>query len=352
MLDIDLHRHLEAAVPLDTLPKFISTHGIDLPGELPQLRKILTCTERPGDLGSFLEPFTEYIHKCFASAEAIHDFTKLAIKQLNDEGLQYGELRFSPWYMSGVYSGTVRVSPDEVVKAVISARDEAAKLWPVGVGLILIVGRELDLSCAHKIIDLALEHRDSICGVDLAGHEARFPPELFVDVFLRAREAGIPITIHAGEAGPASNIRTAVEELGATRIGHGIAVTEDPEVLALVRDRGVVLETCPTSNWLTGAVTGSPANHPLMKLHRAGVKVTVNTDDPLLQQSWLSDEVMAARHLGAGDEDIASLKATAYQAAFLNAAQKRLNPTTSEGRLDSLGLSNEAPHDTQDPLRA
>jgi len=313
---IELHRHLEAAVPLGSLPDFIRAHDIKLPDDPSQLKAILTCTDRPGDLVSFLRPFTDHLHHCFASAEAIHEFTKLAIKQLFDEGIQYAELRFSPWYMSGVYSGAVRVSPEDVVQAVISARDESRSVWPVRVGLILIVGRELDCSYAQKVIDLALDHREAICGVDLAGDEGGYPPELFVEVFARAREAGIPITIHAGEAGPALNVRTAIDKLGATRIGHGIAVANDPEVLALVRDREIILETCPTSNWLTGAVQGSPLNHPLMQLHRAGVKVTVNTDDPLLQESWLSDEILAARRLGASDDDIRTFEKTAQMGAF------------------------------------
>jgi adenosine deaminase len=314
---IDLHRHLEAAVPLHSLPEFIQLHNIDLPCTPAELKPLLTCGDRPGDLASFLRPFIDSLHRCFISADAIRDFTKLAIKQLHDEGIQYAELRFSPWYMSGLYSGGVRVPPEDVVAAVVSARDEAASIWPVRVGLILIVGRELDLSYAHKVIDLALAHGEAICGVDLAGDEGRFPPERFEAVFARAREASIPVTIHAGEAGPAQHVRTAIESLGAVRIGHGVAVASDPEVLALVRDRGIVLEMCPTSNWLTGAVQGSPDNHPLLQLHRDGVRTTINTDDPLLQETWLRDEVIAARRLGATDAEIRAFQATALEAAFL-----------------------------------
>jgi adenosine deaminase len=84
-----------------------------------------------------------------------------------------------------------------------------------------------------------------------------------------------------------------------------------------VRDRGIVLEMCPTSNWLTGAVQGSPDNHPLLQLHRDGVRTTINTDDPLLQETWLRDEVIAARRLGATDAEIRAFQATALEAAFL-----------------------------------
>jgi len=313
---IDLHRHLEAAPRIDDLSHFVIKHNIDLPRDADSLRRALTFEGRPGDLASFLEPFTRYIHRCFTSVESVRDFTLLAIKRMNEEGISYGELRLSPFYMSGVYSGSIRVPADDIVKAVLDARDEAAAIWPLRVGIILIVGRELDLSFAHQVVDLALKYQSQVCGVDLAGDESNYPPELFVDAFARAREAGIPITIHAGEAGPAENVRTAVEKLGATRIGHGLAIAKDPEVLAMVRDKGIVLETCPRSNWLTGAVQGSPLDHPLMKLHRAGVKVTVNTDDPMLQDTWLADDIAAARELGASEEDLAAFEKTALMAAF------------------------------------
>lgn len=313
---IDLHRHLEAAPCIDDLSQFVIRHNIDLPRDTESLRKVLTFEGRPGDLSSFLQPFVHYIHRCFTSVESVRDFTLLAIKRMHEEGISYGELRLSPFYMAGAYSGSIRIPADEIVKGVLDARDEAAAIWPVHVGIILIVGRELELSFAHQVVDLALKYQGRVCGVDLAGDETRYPPELFVDVFARVREAGMPITIHAGEAGPAENVRTAVEKLGATRIGHGLAVAKDPEVLAMLRDTGVVLETCPRSNWLTGAVQGSPLDHPLMKLHRAGVNVTVNTDDPMLQDTWLADDIAAARELGAGEEDLAAFEKTALMAAF------------------------------------
>ena len=315
-LRLDLHRHLEAAVDPSDLPALIRKHKVDLPGDSEHLRTLLLFSARPGNLAAFLEPFARHIHKFFLSEAAIKDFTKLCIRRAAMEGISYLELRFTPWYMSGVYVGSARISPETIVSAVCEARNEAASESAVRVGLILIVGRELDITKGHRVIDLAINHRAQICGVDLAGNENDFPPHLFTTVFARAREAGIPITIHAGETGSAENIRYAVEQLGATRIGHGIAAVTDASVIALLRERGIVLETCPTSNWLTGAVTGKPTNHPLMRLHRAGVKVTINTDDPLLQDSWLADDIKQAEAAGASPDDIATFMMTARDAAF------------------------------------
>jgi len=313
---IDLHRHLEAAVDPNDLPPFIQKHKIDLPSDLERLRALLRFTARPGNLAAFLEPFKQHIHKFFITEASVREFTKLCIRRAALEGLSYLELRFSPFYMAGAYAGTQRLDPESVVSAVCEGRDEAGSEYPVRVGLIVIVGRELDIQKGQRVIDLALRNRSKICGVDLAGDEHGFPPHLFRDVFARAREAGVPITIHAGETGSAENIRYSVEELGATRIGHGIAAIHDASVVSLLKEREIVLETCPISNWLTGAVKGDPSNHPLMKLHRAGVKVTVNTEDPLLQSSWLADDIRQAEALGATPQDIASFMITAEAAAF------------------------------------
>lgn len=313
---IDLHRHLEAAVDASDLPAFIQKHKIDLPHDLEQLRSLLLFTARPGNLAAFLEPFARHIHKLFITEASVKEFTKICIRRAALEGLSYVELRFSPFYMAGAYTGTERLAPEAIVSAVCEGRDEAVSEYSVRVGLILIVGRELDIQRGQRVIDLALKYRSKICGVDLAGDEHRFPPHLFHNVFARAREAGIPITIHAGETGTAENIRYAVEELGATRIGHGIAAITDPSVISLLTEREIVLETCPISNWLTGAVTGDQSHHPLMRLHGAGVKVTINTDDPLLQSSWLADDIRRAEALGATSQDIASFMRNAEAAAF------------------------------------
>lgn len=314
---IEIHRHLEAAPQIESLPPLITKHGIDLPKDIDGLRGALLFQSRPGDLISFLQPFIHHVHKFFKSPEAVKDFTKLSIARAHQEGIKYLELRFSPFYMSGIYAGPEQLDPETIINAVIEGRNEAAQEWDTRVGLIIIVGRELDISLGHRVIDFALKYREQICGVDLAGDEYNFPPHLFVDVFDRAKAEGIPITIHAGEAGPAENVRFAIERLGAARIGHGVASAVEKEVVALLRDTGIPLETCPKSNWLTGAVQGDPTNHPLMKLHAAGVKVTLNTDDPMLQGTWLADDWQAAILLGATKEDLKNFEANALEAAFI-----------------------------------
>jgi adenosine deaminase len=311
---IDIHRHLEAAPAAEDLAPLILKHGINLPRDPEELRRRLVFDRAPGDLRAFLRPFADTIPEFFVSHAAVKDFTLLAIERAHREGVSYLELRFSPDAMAGTYSNRIRLSKEAVCAAVFEARAEAAQRWSVVVGLILIIGRELEPSAGHVTVDLAVKYRKEACGIDLAGNERVYGPQLFEGVLDRARGEGFPLTIHAGEAGPAEYVRYAVERLGARRIGHGVAAAQDPEVVALLRDTGTLLEICLISNALTGAVQGP---HPLMLLHRAGVKVSINTDDPMIQGTGLADEAQRARELGATEADLEAFGRNSWEARFV-----------------------------------
>lgn len=156
-----------------------------------------------------------------------------------------------------------------------------------------------------------------VVGVDLAGDEANYPPALFVRALELAREAGLGITVHAGEfAGPAS-IWTALYQLGAQRIGHGIRAVEDTELMAYLREKEITLEVCPSSNLQLG-LSASLATHPVQTLLDYGIAVTINSDDPVLLETDLSREVFAvAQSFALSHEHVTKLMTTAARAAFL-----------------------------------
>jgi len=316
---LDIHRHGEAAVTLSQLPRFIERHRINLPRTEEELMPLLQCQGRPGDLLSFLKPF-DFIDRLFPTKEAIREYMHLVVEQANAEGLRYVELRFSPYYMSGIYSGAECVKPEDVVEALIEGRREAAERFPrVYTGLILIIGRELGTERAEEVVKLALKYREDVCGIDLAGNERDFPPHDFREIFNKARSEQVGITIHAGEAGPAENVRFAMLEGGATRIGHGIAVEWDREVKAIARDLGVHFEMCPISNWMTGAISGAQCDHPALRLLRDGMNVSLATDDPLVQGTGgLEAELQVAKELlGAERADLNRFGKNAIDAAFM-----------------------------------
>ena len=147
---------------------------------------------------------------------------------------------------------------------------------------------------ASQITDSAIAHRDNgVVGLDLAGYEVDYPARRFADVFQRAKREGLGITVHAGEEGGAENVREAIELLEAQRIGHGVRAIENSDVIHLVRGHGVTLEVCLTSNLQT-AVVRRFWQHPLADLMALNLRVTINTDDPSISDTTLTDEYMTA----------------------------------------------------------
>jgi adenosine deaminase len=134
---------------------------------------------------------------------------------------------------------------------------------------------------------------NGILGLDLAGNEAEFPASPFLGIFKEARQAGLRLTMHAGEWSGAANVQEAIEIFQTERIGHGVRIMEDPNVIAMARERGIVFEVCVTSNLQTGAVR-SFQEHPVMKMLHAGLNVVLCGDDPSISQITLTDEYRRA----------------------------------------------------------
>jgi adenosine deaminase len=204
------------------------------------------------------------------------------------------------------------------------ARERARAQLGIHSGVIVTVVRERGPEEAEERVREAVRCRScGVVGVDLAGDEENYPPGLFSRPLALAREAGLGITAHAGEFAGPSSIWTAIYQLGATRIGHGIRAVEDPALLDHLRDRGITLELCPTSNLRLGLVP-SAAAHPMRALVDHGVAVTINSDDPMLLDTDISRELaLAVQVLGGGDGALQRLLAAAARAAFLPDGERR-----------------------------
>lgn len=155
------------------------------------------------------------------------------------------------------------------------------------------------------------------------GVEQGFPPELFTRTFARAREAGMYVVAHAGEGAGAGSVRGAVEALHAERIGHGIRSLEDPQLVTLLRDRQIPIEVCPISNFRTGVVPAG-REHPIFEMIRQGLMVTVNSDDPPMFNTSLTDEYRFLARGGLGWSDLWQLNRNGVEASFLNLEEKEL----------------------------
>ena len=292
---IILHRHLEGSLRLQTLVDTAWKCNIPLPAyEIEALRPYVQITDDPPDFHNYIGKFALLRH-FYISRDVIERVVREAIEDAATDNVLYFELRFNPVALSRV--GHFALA--DVVAWVAAAARQAQKDFKCRTCLILQIGREESMRVVDEIIDIGIAQLgDIVRGIDLAGDEVHYPPQLFKTPFHRAKKEGLHITVHAGEARGADSVRNALDYLGAERIGHGIRAIEDVEVIAMLKARGTTLEVCPTSNFQTGAAP-YPPEHPLADLYYAGVKVTLNTDNPSISAMTLSNEyVVAMRDIG------------------------------------------------------
>jgi adenosine deaminase len=312
---VELHRHLEGSIRLTTMVEIARRYELDLPyADVDQFRPLVQVMDgEPFNFQNFLSKFAS-IRKFFQSPEVIKQITREVIADAAADNVRYFELRFTPVALTRIGG----YSLGEAMDWVIEAAEEASTKNGITTKLIASVNRHESVQLAEEVVGLAIDRKErGIVALDLAGSEAEYPGEEFAGVFREAKEAGLFITIHAGEWGGPKIIRLAVEKLFAERIGHGVRVMEDPEVVAITRERGIVFEVCPTSNYQSG-VCDSLATHPLGRMVDAGLRVTINTDDPAISQIELSDEYeLACETLGLPLLTITKTVVDAARAAFL-----------------------------------
>ena len=315
---IDLHRHLDGSVRLETILDLGRQHGIPLPGEtLEELRPhVVITTPQPG-LIEFLAKF-RWMTGVLADYDACRRVARENVEDAKREGLRYLELRFSPLFMADAHN----LDPSKVTAAVVEGVREGEEATGVKANLIGILTRTYGPVRARRELRALLDHKKEIVALDLAGDEGNWPAELFTEHFQEGRDAGWNVTVHAGEAAGAQSIVTAVEKLGATRIGHAVRAAEDPAVMDLLRERRIGIEANLTSNVQTSTVSDY-ASHPLKKFLEAGLLATINTDDPGISGIDLAYELdVAAPAAGLGESDVNRALLNAWEIAFLSAGEK------------------------------
>jgi len=283
---VELHRHLEGSLRLRTMLELARTQGITVPLNTGSLSNLVQVQKsEPSTYQNFLSKFST-LRQFYRSPEVIARLTCEAVEDAAKDNIRYLELRFTPVALSRAE----RFQLADVMDWVCESAQKAAIEFGLRVGLIVSVNRHESVELAEQVIGLAVDRRErGLIGLDLAGNEAEFPAEPFAGIFREAQQSGLKLTIHAGEWGGAANVRDAFEIFNAERIGHGVRVVEDPSTMALARERGAAFEVCVTSNYQTG-VTPASTEHPLMKMLREGINVTICSDDPSISQITLTDE--------------------------------------------------------------
>ncbi len=311
---VDLHRHLDGSVRLETMLDLARQHGLDMPAwDVQSLRPHAQVIGTITDLEACLPKFT-LMQRVMVDYDACRRIVWENLEDAVEEGIDYIELRFSPGFMAEVH----KLDPTGVTSAVCEAWEEARDQLQVKAKLIVIMSRHYGPEACQAELDLAIAHRNrGVAGVDLAGVEKMGPGHLFVEHMHQAHEAGLHVTIHAGEWSGPQSVRQAVLELGAERIGHAVGAKDDPSVMDLLAERGVAIESCPTSN-VQFSMVSSYQDHPLPMWLERGLLVTVNTDDPGISGIDLPHEYRVLREeMGLGDDHIRKLQENGVKAAFL-----------------------------------
>lgn len=307
-----MHRHLDGSVRLETILELAEQHGIELPAHTVEgLRPHVQVTEAQPGLMAFIARF-KYLTAVMADADACRRIARENVEDAAAEGIDYIELRFSPAFMAEAHG----LDPEDVVEAVADGVKAGARETGVVAGLIGIMSRSYGVDRCMDELEALLRFRADLVAIDLAGDEQQFPAELFTAHFSKVREAGLAVTVHAGEAVGPGSVWSAIRDLGADRIGHGFRSIEDPELVAFLAERQIGLEICLTSNLQIGAVDSYEA-HPAKRLLDAGVLLNLNTDDPGISGIDLRHEFeVAAPAAGFTSNDLLTVRGNATRMAF------------------------------------
>jgi adenosine deaminase len=317
---VDLHRHLEGSIRVATILDLGRQYNVSLPADtLEGLRPFIVASAPKPDVMTFLMPCIRWMVGVLGDAKACHRVAYEAVEDAAHERLDYLELRFSPYFMAEPH----HLNLAEVVEAVIDGAQQASREFGLKVNLIGIISRTYGAEAGWRELEALLTQRDAISALDLAGDEINFPANLFVDHFKRARDAGWRITVHAGEGVNTQSVWQAIQLLGATRIGHGINVIDDPALMDYFAAHQIGLEISLTSNLQTSVVP-SYAAHPLRKFVERGLLVSINSDDPVMSGIDLRYEYdVAAPAAGLTLTDLRRVQENGLTMAYLSNEEKQ-----------------------------
>lgn len=315
---IDLHCHLDGSLSTETIRDLAKQSEISIPESDTELKKLLIAPENCGSLMEYLERFRLPI-SCLNIKENLRKASYSVVEDAARENVTYIEVRFAP--LSHINRG---LKVFEVLEEVILGMKKAEEDFNINANIIACGMRHEPVEKNIEMLKAAREFLGfGLCAIDIAGNELDFPPYAQRELFSEARRLNMPFTIHAGECGSAQNVIDAVE-LGAKRIGHGIAIKYSEEARKLCLRKGIGLEMCPTSNMQTKAIA-SWDDYPIRMFMDDGLKVTVNTDNRTVSDTNLTNEFhILNRHFGINEEEIRKIYLNSIDCAFASDEVKEI----------------------------
>jgi adenosine deaminase len=332
MPKVELHVHMEGSIRPETLLMLAERNGVELPvQDLDSLQSWYAFR----DFGHFLVIY-KTIGKCLKTADDIELIARQFLKGQAEQNIRHSEVTYTAYSQ---YQAN-RISFEDQLAAINRARDWAADELGVAMTLTVDISRELPAEDGMITADWAISGMGrGVTALGLGGPEIGNPPEKFMAAFERAYEAGLPALPHAGETGGPESIRGALDVLHAVRIGHGVRCLEDADLVEELRERQIPLEVCPTSNICLKVFPAIEA-HPLQKLIAEGLCITVNSDDPPMFSTTLTDEYMLLdRVFGMELGMIDQLALNAVRASLIPEGQK--NDLEKEFKSEFERLRNE-----------
>lgn len=305
---VELHCHLDGSLDIDFVDEMLRKQGIII--ERQELEEKLKVRPDCTSLTEYLEKFDLPL-LCLQTKEGLERAAYELVRNVANDDVAYIEVRFAP-----MLSTNQGLSCEDVIASVVYGLKKGEQEYDVYTSAIVCAMRHhsleqnLEMLCAAKPFV-----GNGVCALDLAGDESAFPTSLFQELFVQAKEWGIPFTIHSGECGSVDNVREAIE-LGAKRLGHGIALEKSPELRKLCKEKGIGIEMCPTSNLQTKAVD-SLEHYPLKQFLEEGLLVSVHTDNRTVSATTMTlEEDILRNKLDLSEEEMMQCRKNAIQTAF------------------------------------
>lgn len=329
---VELHVHLDGAIRVDTIMDVAKRRGIHLSADtVEEMTGQITVTQ-PSTLTEFLSKFSKFLHVIAGDREAIKRIAYEFVETKSKEGVIYVEVRYSPHFLASCGVDPIPwdqekgdLTPDEVVNLVNQGLKEGEKDFKTKARSILCCMRHKP-EWSMEVVELCKKYRnDGVVAIDLAGDESLKcqMDSGHLEAYKEAVRSNIHRTVHAGEVGPPSVVKEAVDVLKAERIGHGYHTIEDQELYQrLLKDR-MHFEICPVSSRLTGACDQDFTKHPLIRFKKDKANFSLNTDDPTLFNSTLKCDYDAVKeYMGFTEEDFKDLNINAAKSCFLPEGEK------------------------------
>lgn len=311
---VELHLHIEGALEPELMFRLASRNGLELPYEsIEQAREAYNFR----DLQSFLDLYYQGA-RVLVQEQDFHDLTWAYLERCAAQNVIHTEIFFDPQAHTG-RGVDLRV----VLSGITRALAEGERRLGISSALILCFLRHLSAKEALETFEQALEFREHFIGIGLDSAEQGNPPARFRDVFARARAEGMRLVAHAGEEGPAAYIWSALRDLQVERIDHGVRCTEDPELVAHLREARIPLTVCPLSN-IRLKVFDAMSRHNLPDLLEAGLVVTINSDDPAYFGGYIEENFLAVQQAFDLDRaELVQLTRNAAESAFVSSRRRR-----------------------------